>query len=81
MLIGRRMLIQIIISFCFQRDPRLHHHASGGPSMSPEIARSARLNHADLGPLPVRILTVPYGIWNIESFFPSLLHVAAIIQL
>ncbi|KAL9986746.1 hypothetical protein ACROYT_G000935 [Oculina patagonica] len=36
------------------RDPRLHHHASasgGGPSMSPEISRSAALGR-DLGPLP-----------------------------
>lgn len=36
------------------KDPRLHHHSSQsiGPSMSPEITRAARLNHADLGPLP-----------------------------
>lgn len=33
------------------RDPRLHHHTSGGPSMSPEIGRSATLSR-DLGPLP-----------------------------
>lgn len=33
------------------RDPRLLHHPSGGPSMSPEIARSAALSR-DLGPLP-----------------------------
>lgn len=39
-----------------QRDPRIHHHPSlsSSPSMSPEIGRSARLSHADLGPLPVR---------------------------
>lgn len=39
-----------------QRDPRIHHHPSlsSSPSMSPEIGRSARLAHADLGPLPVR---------------------------
>lgn len=36
------------------RDPRIHHHPSlsSSPSMSPEIGRSARLSHADLGPLP-----------------------------
>lgn len=36
------------------RDPRIHHHPSlsSSPSMSPEIGRSARLAHADLGPLP-----------------------------
>ncbi|KAJ7388968.1 E3 ubiquitin-protein ligase nedd4 [Desmophyllum pertusum] len=33
------------------RDPRHQHPVSGGPSMPPEISRSATLSH-DLGPLP-----------------------------
>ena len=51
--------LHIIICFCFQQDPWLHHYGSGsaGPSLSPEIARSAR-------PLPVRI---DNSIDNIKS--------------
>ena len=62
--------LHIIICFCFQQDPWLHHYASGsaGPSLSPEIARSAR-------PLPVRI---DNSMYNIESL-SLLLHVAVIV--
>ena len=63
--------IYIIICFCFQQDPQLHHYASesAGPSLSPEIARSAR-------PSPVRI---DNSMYNIESFSSLLLHVAVIV--
>ena len=55
----------IICFFCFQHDPQLHHHASqsGGPSMSPQTGSSARLTHADLGPLPVRIDNSMYNMY------------------
>ena len=69
--------LYIIICFCLQHDPQLHHHASqsGEPLMSPQTASSARLTHADLGHLPVRI---DNSMYNVVSF-SLLLLVAAIV--
>ena len=65
-----------VLFLIFQRDPRLHHHPSGGPSMSPEIARSATLSR-DLGPLPVRLWLFLRLLFNFpfqsRAFCPEML--------